>query len=173
VSRARRVLAIGAVVLAVGLGLTGCLPPPENGRLPDTSLTTVTSGCRIASDVAPRMFRMLYDAALLHVPLWTETKSYAIVDPPRITSCYRDYDMQVWWRNYWCFFGLCDMAAVPGTSVHGWGRAADFECAGQEMTFDSPCYAFLSYFGAAYGFFHPAWAEPGQPGAEAWHWEAS
>jgi hypothetical protein len=166
------VLVIGAVALTAGLGLTGCLPPPENGRLPETSLTTVTPDCRAASDVAPRLFRLLYNALLMQVPLWPETQSYAIVDPPRPSSCYRDYDMQVWWRDYYCFFGACHLAAVPGTSIHGWGRAVDFECGGQRMTFESPCYAFLKYFGASFGFFHPAWAEPGQPGAEPWHWES-
>jgi hypothetical protein len=170
-SRLRRVVGVVALALVAGFALTGCLP--ENGRLDEASLTTVTPSCRIASDVAPRLSQMLADAATLHVPLQPESKSYALVDPPRLTSCYRDYDMQVWWRDYWCFFGACEMAAVPGTSVHGWGRAVDFECAGEEMTFDSVCYAFVAYFGGAYGFFHPAWAEQGQPGAEAWHWEAS
>ena len=61
--------------------------------------------------------------------------------PPTIQSCYRDYDMQVWWRNFWCFFGRCDNAAVPGTSVHGWGRAVDFEDGGGELTFSSAGYA--------------------------------
>jgi len=37
----------------------------------------------------------------------------------------------------------------------------------------SPCYAWLSYFAENYGFVHPAWADEGQPSAEAWHWEAA
>lgn len=172
-ARTGRGAVVAAVCLVAGLAFAGCLPPAGNGRFSDDSLTTVTPSCRIAGDVAPRLRQMLDHAAQFHIPLAPESKSYAVVDPPHLTSCYRDYDMQVWWRDYWCFFGACGNAAVPGTSVHGWGRAVDFECAGEEMTFDSVCYPFVAYFGGTYGFFHPAWAEAGQPNAEAWHWEAS
>ena len=44
--------------------------------------------------------------------------------------------MQQWWRDFYCFFGLCGYAAVPGTSIHGWGRAVDFEDAAGELTFE-------------------------------------
>lgn len=35
------------------------------------------------------------------------------------------YGSQWYFREYWCFFGKCGNAAVPGTSNHGWGKAVD------------------------------------------------
>jgi LAS superfamily LD-carboxypeptidase LdcB len=93
--------------------------------------------------------------------------------PPRIESCYRSYEMQEWWRNFYCFFVSCDFAAVPGTSVHGWGRAVDFQDPTGKMTFGSPGYRWLQANAARFGFFHPAWAEPGGSAPEPWHWEHS
>jgi hypothetical protein len=40
-------------------------------------------------------------------------------------SGYRSYSGQVQMRVYWCGQGKCGNAAVPGTSNHGWGIAAD------------------------------------------------
>ncbi|MFN8026569.1 MAG: M15 family metallopeptidase [Acidimicrobiia bacterium] len=169
----RSLLAVVAVVVGA-LALSACLPAtaPENGRLADTSLTTISPSCRIVNEVAPRLQQMLADAKRDGFALAPESKSFSIVAPPTLESCYRSYDGQVWWRDYYCFFGQCQLAAVPGTSVHGWGRAVDFECAGNEMTFGDPCYTWLALWARNYGFVHPAWAEPGQPSAEAWHWEA-
>jgi len=174
-SRARRSL-VGLVGIAVAaVALSACLPPaaPQNGQLPDASLTTISPSCRVVNEIAPNLQQMIADANKNGFKLAPESKSYSLVTPPTLESCYRSYDGQVWWRNYWCFFGNCGMAAVPGTSVHGWGRAVDFECAGQEMTFTDPCYVWLALFAHNYGFGHPPWAEPGQPSAEAWHWEAA
>jgi LAS superfamily LD-carboxypeptidase LdcB len=81
--------------------------------------------------------------------------------------------MQVWWRQFYCFFSSCDYAAVPGTSVHGWGRAVDFEDSGGELTFSSAGYRWLQAHAAEFGFFHPAWAEQGGSSPEPWHWEHS
>ncbi len=79
--------------------------------------------------------------------------------------------MQEWWRNFYCFFGDCGFAAVPGTSVHGWGRAVDFEDGGGKLTFSSAGYQWLKANAARFGFVHPAWAEPGGSSPEPWHWE--
>ena len=164
-----------SVVLA--FGATACLPPggqpPQNGRLPDNALTTVTPECRVANDLATPLRRMLYTARVEGVALWPESSSYTapLPGPPRIESCYRSYEMQEWWPNFYCFFGNCDLAAVPGTSIHGWGRAVDFEDGGAELTFGSAGYGWLQARASAFGFVHPRWAEPGQPGSEAWHWE--
>jgi LAS superfamily LD-carboxypeptidase LdcB len=166
-----------ALTLVLAFGAVGCLPPdgqpPQNGRLPDNALTEVTPQCRVANDVATPLRRMLYAARVEGVALWPESQSYTapLPGPPRDESCYRSYEMQVWWRDFYCFFGNCDLAAVPGTSVHGWGRAVDFEDGGGELTFGSSGYAWLQGHAAAFGFVHPAWAEPGQSSAEPWHWE--
>jgi hypothetical protein len=168
--------ALLTILLAVGL--SACLPPgsespPSNGRLPDSALTTVLPTCRVANDVADPLRRMLYNAWYDGVWITPETSSYTapLPGPPRIESCYRSYEMQQWWRDFYCFFGNCGMAAVPGTSIHGWGRAVDFEEGSRELAFDSPGYRWLQANAGRFGFFHPAWAEPGQPSAEPWHWE--
>jgi LAS superfamily LD-carboxypeptidase LdcB len=63
------------------------------------------------------------------------------------------------------------MAAVPGTSIHGWGRAVDLQDPTGKMTFDSPGYRWLQANAWRFGFVHPAWAEPGGSAPEPWHWE--
>jgi LAS superfamily LD-carboxypeptidase LdcB len=78
----------------------------------------------------------------------------------------------VWWRNYYCSVGRCGLAAVPGTSRHGLGRAVDFQDQQGELTFTSPGYVWLVWHAPRYGFHHPAWAAPDQPDPEPWHWEA-
>lgn len=165
------------LTILLALGLSACLSPgppaPANGRLPDSSLTTVTPTCRTANDVADPLRRLLDAAAADGVAVRPETSSYTapLPGPPRIESCYRSFEMQQWWRDFYCFFGNCSLAAVPGTSVHGWGRAVDFEDAGGELTFDSVGYHWLKANAGRFGFVHPAWAEPGQSSSEAWHWE--
>jgi hypothetical protein len=148
--------------------------PPANGQLPDASLTTVTPSCRILNDLAPRL-RSLLDAAHADgIALWPETQPYTTgAMPPRLTSCYRDLDLQQWWLDYYCGQGSCGMAAVPGTSVHGWGRAVDFEEGGQELAFDMNGYQWLVGHAAAFGFVQPGWAGPSGTAPEPWHWEAS
>ncbi len=169
---------VPTVALTIGLALTAaaCLPasePVQNGRLPDSALTTVTPSCRIANDLSEPLKALMWTALTQGVAIQPETQAYVapLPGPPSIQSCYRDYDMQVWWRNFYCFFGNCDLAAVPGTSVHGWGRAVDFEDAGGELTFASPGYQWLQAHAGEFGFVHPAWAEPGGSSPEAWHWE--
>lgn len=168
---------VALLTIVLALGLSACLPgsePPQNGRLPDSMLTTVTPTCRVVNDVADPLRQLLATANLDGVSLRPETSAYVtppLPSPPRIESCYRTYEMQEWWRNLYCFLGNCDMAAVPGTSVHGWGRAVDFEDGAGELTFGSAGYQWLVANAGRFGFFHPVWAEPGQPSAEAWHWE--
>jgi hypothetical protein len=174
-SRAR----IALLAVAVGLVASACLPPPlpplpENGRLPDHLLTTISSSCRVLDPLAESLREMLADANSHGIKLRPESRAYTIpgIEPPRIESCYRTYEMQVWWRDYYCFFGQCGFAAVPGTSIHGWGRAIDFEDQHGALTFTSPGYIYLAWNAWRYGFHHPPWAAEGQPNAEAWHWEA-
>ena len=174
----RRLVPTIALVIVVAGAATACLPPAQpaqNGRLPDSDLTTITPTCRVANDVAGPLRQLLDAAHADGVALLPETSAYLRpyfdIDPPRITSCYRDYDMQVWWHDFYCFFGACQFAAVPGTSVHGWGRAVDFEDGAGELTFSSAGYAWLQANAGRFGFWHPAWAEPGGSSPEPWHWE--
>jgi LAS superfamily LD-carboxypeptidase LdcB len=175
----RRLWATGALCAVLALGLAACIPPTEpasNGRLPESSLTTVTPSCRILNELAAPLRTMMDAAKADGVQLQPEVDAYYVfqkLDPPEPSSCYRSYDLQVWWRNLYCYVGTCQFAAVPGTSIHGWGRAVDFQDQLGELQFTSPGYAWLQAHAAAYGFFHPAWAEPGTGSSEPWHWEHS
>lgn len=84
--------------------------------------------------------------------------------PICITDSYRTYSSQV--RLYGEKPAL---AAVPGTSNHGWGLAVDL-CGGIE-TFGTAQYAWMKANAGRFGFLHPDWAEPGRGREEPWHWE--
>ncbi len=84
--------------------------------------------------------------------------------PLCITDSYRTYAGQV--RLYGEKPAL---AAVPGTSNHGWGLAVDL-CGGIE-TFGTARYAWLAANAGRFGFLHPTWADPGNGREEPWHWE--
>ena len=65
-----------------------------------------------------------------------------------------------------------DLAAVPGTSNHGWGLAVDMcEPGTKPMGFTTPTYAWLTANASRFGWTHPGWADPGRGQEEPWHWE--
>ena len=84
--------------------------------------------------------------------------------PLCVTDSYRSYAEQV--SVYHRKPGL---AAVPGTSEHGWGLATDL-CGGVQ-TFGSSAYQWMTANAARFRFGHPAWAEPSGSKPEPWHWE--
>ncbi|MGY1603384.1 D-alanyl-D-alanine carboxypeptidase family protein [Geodermatophilus sp. SYSU D00815] len=84
--------------------------------------------------------------------------------PICITDSYRTYASQV--RLYGQKPAL---AAVPGTSNHGWGLAVDL-CGGIQ-TFGTPQYAWMVANAGRFGWLHPTWADPGNGREEPWHWE--
>jgi LAS superfamily LD-carboxypeptidase LdcB len=61
------------------------------------------------------------------------------------------------------------MAAVPGTSNHGWGRAVDL-CGGIE-SFGTPQHDWLVANAPRFGWVHPSWAEVTGSRPEPWHFE--
>ncbi len=81
-----------------------------------------------------------------------------------VTDSYRDYAGQVA-----VFAAKPSLAATPGRSQHGLGLALDL-CGGIER-FGSEAFAWMKANAPAYGFIHPAWAEPGGGKPEPWHWE--
>ena len=84
--------------------------------------------------------------------------------PICITDSYRTYASQV------TLYGQKPaLAAVPGTSNHGWGLAVDL-CGGME-TFGTAQYAWMTANAGRFGFLHPTWADPGRGREEPWHWE--
>jgi hypothetical protein len=154
---------VALLVVALTLATTGCLGSGpggglRNGFLPDSVLTPVNANCKIWTPAAPSLIEMIALARSQGVQLTPE-------------SCYRSYADQVSLRNWWCYFGLCQFAAVPGTSTHGWGKAVDFRDQNGELTFSSVGYQWLSNAARLYCFFHPAWAEPNAVAPEPWHWE--
>jgi LAS superfamily LD-carboxypeptidase LdcB len=62
-----------------------------------------------------------------------------------------------------------ELAAVPGTSVHGDGRAVDL-CGGVER-FGTSQHNWMIQRGPAFGWVHPSWAAAGGSRPEPWHFE--
>jgi hypothetical protein len=83
--------------------------------------------------------------------------------PICVTDSYRDFASQVAVRA-----AKPTLAAVPGTSNHGWGVALDL-CDGVQV-FGSPQHEWLKLHAMAYGWFHPSWAQAGGSKPEPWHW---
>ncbi|KDA04572.1 peptidase M23 [Microbacterium sp. CH12i] len=86
-----------------------------------------------------------------------------------INDGYRDYDQQVQAKEE---YG--NEAATPGTSNHGWALAIDIgDQQHWRISYSHPIYDWLKRNAPSYGWVHPQWAEPGDPGGpdEAWHWE--
>ena len=81
-----------------------------------------------------------------------------------VTDSYRTYASQV--RLYGEKPAL---AAVPGTSNHGWGIAVDL-CDGAE-SFGSPQYDWLRANAPLRGWDNPSWARAAGSRPEPWHWE--
>jgi hypothetical protein len=94
------------------------------------------------------------------------SQAYAAVfgTPICVTDSYRSYPEQV--RIY---AEKPELAAVPGTSNHGWATAADL-CGGVE-SFGTVTHGWMRQNAPGFGWFHPSWAEPGGSRPEAWHWE--
>jgi hypothetical protein len=81
-----------------------------------------------------------------------------------VTDSYRSYSEQV--SVYRRKPGL---AAVPGTSEHGWGKAVDL-CGGVER-FGTSAHQWMRDNAPRFGFIHPEWARQGGSRPEPWHWE--
>ncbi|MCW2700400.1 MAG: peptidase and DD-carboxypeptidase VanY/endolysin [Blastococcus sp.] len=84
--------------------------------------------------------------------------------PVCVTDSYRTYASQV--RLYGEKPAL---AAVPGTSNHGWGLALDL-CGGIQNYGTAP-YQWMVANAGRFGYLHPTWADPGNGREEPWHWE--
>ncbi len=87
-----------------------------NGYLTDAELAPITGGSQLSNPAAAA-----WNAAA--VAIHDSRGAWIGVNGP--DSAYRPYARQVYWRNYWCGQGNCANAAVPGTSNHGLGLAAD------------------------------------------------
>ncbi|HUF33518.1 MAG TPA: M15 family metallopeptidase [Acidimicrobiales bacterium] len=170
-----------SVLLLLGLAAPAAADPPaihpdnrptplagaENGYVSDERLITVAPGCRVAREAAPSLALLLRQAASARVRLGTR-------------DCYRSISGQVAVSRTWTSRGNSACAATvqyhpdgrpKGTSMHGWGKAADFSEA-TPMSFSSPGFRFLQAHAGRLGWNHPGWAKPGGgPCPEPWHWE--
>ncbi len=83
-----------------------------------------------------------------------------------LNDTYRDYDTQVLFVT---LYG--DLAAVPGTSNHGWGAAVDIGTSRLPNGTNGAQYAWLVQHAAVYNWVLPTWARPDGAKPEAWHFE--
>ena len=128
----------------------------QNGNLDPASLCPLwrAPGQRLRGDAATA-----FDAL-------SRYRAATVGSPLCVSDSYRSYSEQVaLYRN------KPGLAAVPGTSEHGWGKAVDF-CGGIENT-GSGAYNWMKANAGRFGWFHPTWAEPSGNKPEPWHWEFS
>lgn len=125
-----------------------------NGQIPISALCPLwgTAGHYLRADAAYAFNRL--------------SQAYAqdFGEPICVTDSYRDYETQVRLRRE-----KPTLAAVPGTSNHGWGAATDL-CGGIQ-DFGTTTHLWMLRHATEYGWFHPAWAEPSGSKPEPWHWE--
>src|SRR5580704_2952779 len=128
------------------------IPGATNGELPASDLIAVAPNCLAARAAAPSLGLLLRTAGEDGVVLGTE-------------QCYRSLAGQIAEQQIWTGLGnsAC-AAAVPvgpngpvGTSMHGWGKAADFFDAGGTVAFGSSGYGFLKANAGRLGWNHPNW----------------
>jgi hypothetical protein len=81
-----------------------------------------------------------------------------------ITDSYRSYASQVD-----LYSRKPSLAALPGTSNHGWGVAVDL-CGGIDK-YGTAQYQWMKAHAAKFGWVHPTWADQGGSREEPWHWE--
>lgn len=128
----------------------------ENGRLPASALCSVPwdrtarLSCAAAADLERlnASFRAAFD---LDVP---------------IGSSYRDLAGQ-----YSVRASHGELAAIPGTSQHGWGKAIDLDAGRLPGGYAGAAYWWLVRHGQAFGWVLPDWASPLGSKPEPWHFE--
>jgi D-alanyl-D-alanine carboxypeptidase len=115
-----------------------------NGKIPKESLTSIGSTGHRMWTPAARQFEQLSAAA---------ARDGVTIG---ITDSYRTYESQVDLAERKGLYKNGGLAAVPGTSDHGWGRSLD-------LKLDSAALAWMRDNGATYGF------KEDVP-RESWHW---
>ncbi len=81
-----------------------------------------------------------------------------------VTDSYRSYSQQVSTKA-----AKGNLAATPGKSVHGLGKAVDL--GGGIQNFGTAQYNFMLEAGPAFGWVAPSWARKGGSKPEPWHFE--
>lgn len=115
-----------------------------NGKIPADALHAVgDTGHRLWAPAADALERAIADAARDGVTIG-------------ITDSYRSYEAQVDVAARKGLYSQGGLAAVPGTSDHGWGMAVD-------LRLDDAAQAWMRANGDRYGFVEDTPREP-------WHW---
>jgi hypothetical protein len=125
----------------------------SNGQIPGEALC--------ALGVARHALRC--DAAVAYGRMSAEFHA-AFGTPLAITDSYRSLASQVS-----AFARKPGLAAVPGTSNHGWALAVDL--GGGINIARSPQWTWMTENAGRFGFVQPDWAQPGGEKPEPWHWE--
>ncbi len=124
----------------------------SNGSIPSTALCSIARGHALRCDAAAG-YTALADAYRA-----------AFGSPLCITDSYRSLGAQVT-----AFRTKPALAAVPGTSNHGWALAVDL-CGGIH-TAGTAQSAWMAANAGRFGFVQPDWARQGGEKPEPWHWE--
>ncbi|MGY1720110.1 NlpC/P60 family protein [Blastococcus sp. SYSU DS0552] len=125
----------------------------SNGRIPAEAL------CRLG--VAGHALRC--DAAAAYAQL-DAAFTAEFGTPLHLTDSYRSFGGQVA-----AYYAKPTLAAVPGTSNHGWALAIDL--GGGINVAHTPQWNWMTANAARFGFVQPEWARPGAEKPEPWHWE--
>ncbi|MFN3865843.1 MAG: D-alanyl-D-alanine carboxypeptidase family protein [Demequina sp.] len=116
-----------------------------NGHVPESALAPIQgSGERMWGPAAESLNRLLRAAQSQGVSIG-------------VTDGYRDFAGQVRVAQEKGLYSQGGLAAVPGTSQHGWGMAVD-------LRLDATAQAWMREHAGAYGFVEAVPREP-------WHWE--
>lgn len=132
----------------------------SNGNLPASAMTRLTWGFDTAG--TPQYLTTQAAAALDRLNASYRVTFGTDLD---LDLTYRSFDEQVRMRE-----ALGSVAAVPGTSSHGTGRAFDLQewsC----YSFGSARYVWLVENGPAFGWVAPGWARQSGSNPEYWHFE--
>jgi murein DD-endopeptidase MepM/ murein hydrolase activator NlpD len=124
----------------------------SNGMIPASKLCGIASGHMLRCDAAAAYQQL---AAAYKAQFGTTLC---------ITDSYRSYASQVD-----LYQRKPSLAALPGTSNHGWGVAVDL-CGGIDK-YNTTQYQWMKSHAPTYGWLHPAWADQGGNREEPWHWE--
>lgn len=127
----------------------------RNGHIPAGSLRPVGAG------------HLLAPAAAADFTAWSATFAARFGRRIALTSSYRSYAGQVESKRRYGSY-----AAIPGTSVHGWGKAIDIN---RDIAREgSETHAWLVRNGPTFGWHWPEWAsnwDPRDGEHEPWHFE--
>ncbi|WP_169166503.1 M15 family metallopeptidase [Cellulomonas taurus] len=125
-------------------GVPAALAAYGNGKIPASALQQVgDTGHRLWAPAATALTSLIADAKAQGVTIG-------------ITDSYRSYEAQVDVAARKGLYSEGGLAAVPGTSHHGWGMAAD-------LKLDATAQAWMRENGGRYGFVEDTPREP-------WHW---